>query len=99
MARVVFTPTARDHLQQIRRYIARDSPSAATMMIRRIRAEAGRLADYPEMGRVVPEYGDARIRELIVAPYRVVYRHDADEGVVRVIGVVHSSRVLPRLTD
>ena len=55
MARVVFTPTARAHLQQIRDFIAQNSPAAAKSTAQRLRAEAGRLADHPAMGRIVPE--------------------------------------------
>jgi plasmid stabilization system protein ParE len=95
MARVVFTPTAREHLRAIRAYIARDSRSAAEALARRIRRDAGRLAQHPHMGRVVPEYDDPRIRELIVAPYRVIYRFDADANVVYVVGIIHGSRLLP----
>ena len=96
MARVVFTPTARDHLRNLRAYIARDSPSAATRMARRIRTEAARLADFPLMGRVVLEYEDPSIRELIVAPDRVVYRIEAERDSVHVVGIIHAARLFPR---
>lgn len=69
------------------------------MMVRRLRLEAGRLADHPAMGRVVPEYGDPAIRELIVARYRLVYRLEAEANLVRILGIVHGSRLLPRLAD
>jgi plasmid stabilization system protein ParE len=95
MARVVFTPTAREHLRRIRAYIARDSRAAADAMARRIRRDAGRLARHPQMGRVVPEYEDPSIRELIVASYRVIYRFDADANLVSVVGIIHGSRLLP----
>jgi plasmid stabilization system protein ParE len=72
MARVVFTQTAKQHLREISEYIARDSPSAAKAIVRPLRSEAGRLARYPEMGRIVPEYDDPSIRELIVSPYRLM---------------------------
>jgi plasmid stabilization system protein ParE len=32
-----------------------------------------RLADFPESGRIVPEVGSRRIRELIFGAYRVIY--------------------------
>jgi toxin ParE1/3/4 len=65
-------------------------------MARRIRTEAARLADYPLMGRVVPEYEDTSIRELIVAPYRVVYRIDVGLDTLYVVGIVHAARLFPR---
>ncbi len=99
MARVVFTPTAAGHLRRLRAYIAQDSPDAARAMVQRIRADAARLGQFPEMGRIVPEYREPAIREVIVGPYRVVYRFRADRNVVQVIGVIHGSRVLPLPAD
>jgi toxin ParE1/3/4 len=44
-----------------------------------------RLTDYPESGRVVPEFGIARLREVIHPPFRIVYRVDKDRArIVRV---------------
>ncbi len=50
------------------------------------------LADYPEMGRIVPEFNTASLRELIRNPYRVVYRLDAEY--VSIIRVWRSERLL-----
>ncbi len=97
MARVTWLSDARYDMREIRRYIARDSPAAAASMVQRLRAEAVRLAQFPETGRVVPEYGDPTIRELIVAPYRLMYRYQPERNRVQVIAVVHGSRQLPPL--
>jgi toxin ParE1/3/4 len=99
MARVVFTPTARGHLSRLRSYIAQDSPAAAKAMARRIRTDADRLTQHPEMGRVVPEYADPNIRELIVSPYRLIYRFDVEANTVFVVAIVHGSRLLPPLAE
>jgi len=40
--------------------------------------EADRLSRFPDPGRVVPEASRDEIRELIVSPYRIVYRRDSD---------------------
>jgi len=40
------------------------------------------LAEFPDRGRAVPELQRPDIRELIVAPYRVMYRRDAKRVVV-----------------
>ena len=68
-------------------------------MVRRIRVEVARLERFPELGRIVPEYDDPGIRELIVGAYRVVYRYHEEQNLVRVVGVVHSSRLLPSVLD
>lgn len=49
------------------------------------------------MGRVVPEYDEPRVRELIVTPFRVIYLTDSGAGTVRVLAVIHGSRTLPPL--
>ena len=99
MARVVFTRAARDDLRGIRDYLAHDSPGTARAVARRIRTESEQLARHPEMGRTVPEYGDPGIRELIVAPYRLIYRFQREQNLVEVIAVIHGSRLLPPLQD
>ncbi len=86
-------------LRLIHRYIAQDSRRAADMMVRRLRTESMRLAPYPESGRVVPEFGDPQYRELIVAPYRLIYRYHRDIDHVQALMVVHGSRMLPPLPD
>ena len=50
------------------------------------------LADHPEMGRVVPEFGQSSLRELIHPPFRIVYRRDS--GVVRIVRVWRGERRL-----
>ena len=51
-----------------------------------------RLADFPESGRVVPQFGLARLREIIHPPFRIVYR--LDEARVRVVRVWRSERLM-----
>jgi len=37
-------------------------------------SETDRLQEFPELGRIVPEYRNDGIREIILRPYRIVYR-------------------------
>ncbi|WMJ09860.1 type II toxin-antitoxin system RelE/ParE family toxin [Nitrosomonas sp. sh817] len=57
------------------------------------------LADHPDMGRIVPELQLPHIREMIVAPFRVVYLRE--ESAIKVIRVWRSERplVLPVETE
>lgn len=50
------------------------------------------LADHPDMGRVVPEFGQSFLREVIHPPFRIVYRRDFRK--VRVVRVWRSERLL-----
>jgi toxin ParE1/3/4 len=94
VAQVRWELAAHEDVRDIRDYIARDSRSAAAM-VRRIRAAARRLARFPESGRAVPEVGDVQYRELIVGPYRLLYRYSGEENIVRVLAVIHGSQTLP----
>ena len=62
-------------------------------MISRIISAIDDLESYPRLVRLVPEYQDDSIREILVGNYRVVYRHRGE--VVGLIGLVY--RVLEEL--
>jgi toxin ParE1/3/4 len=64
-------------------------------MVQRIRAESRRLGRYPEIGRAVPEYDNPEYRELIIGPYRLIYRYLREPNLVRVLAVIHGGRMLP----
>jgi toxin ParE1/3/4 len=99
MAEIVWTQAAQLNVREIRRSIAHDSPSAAAGMVRRLRGEAARLAQHPRSGWTVPEYANPALREVIVAPYRIVYRFHPLRDEVQVVAVVHGSRLLPPLAE
>lgn len=50
------------------------------------------LRDHPDMGRIVPEFERAFLRELIHPPFRIVYRREPKY--VRIVGVWRSERLL-----
>ena len=50
------------------------------------------LADNPDIGRIVPEFGQPFLRELIHPPFRIVYRRDP--GRARIVRVWRSERLL-----
>ena len=71
--RVEWSPLALDRVSEIARYIAKDNPDAAERWVNELFESVERLADFPASGRVVPEVGVRRIRELIFGAYRVIY--------------------------
>jgi addiction module RelE/StbE family toxin len=71
--KVEWSPLALDRVSDIARYIAEDNPGAAERWVSELFDSVARLADFPESGRVVPEVGVRRIREVIFGAYRVIY--------------------------
>ena len=93
MARqVVWSQEATGDLERIARYIDRDSPAYARALVRRVLESTRKLADFPRIGRVVPELGDEDFRELVVHNYRIIYRIEDD--VVTIAAVAHSRQSL-----
>ena len=50
------------------------------------------LAEHPDLGRIVPEFGEPILRELIHPPFRIVYRRDPE--LVRIVRIWRSERLL-----
>ena len=95
MTAIVWSPQALKDLESIRDYIAQDSVRYADLVVARIVSSVERLRSFPESGRVVPELNRPEIREVIVRPYRVVYR--IRPGAVEIATVFRASRLLPGL--
>ncbi len=74
---VIWSNIAEKDLIDIVEYISADSPSTALKSFKNIKQKASKLYSFPERGRVVPELRDQGIvqyRELIISPWRVIYR-------------------------
>jgi len=92
---LIWSPRALADLEAIREYIAYDSDLYAGLMVSRLVAAPSRLIQFPELGRVVPEFGKPDIRELIIRPYRLVYRLRGE--LVEIATVFHAARMFPDL--
>ena len=90
MGQVIWSPSALDDVDAIAAYIARDSVDQAALLAIRLIEATDRLADFPNSGRVIPEMGDPSRREILVRPYRIMYRVEGDE--VWITGIVHGAR-------
>ena len=92
---VALSPSARRDLRDIVRYISLDSPARAVGFGQLLLSSAKRLSEFPEMGRVVPEFGDASIREIVVRSYRVIHRVDHGDCRVDIARFWHGARGTP----
>lgn len=95
MAKVAvrFAESALADLDSIRAWYAeQDVPAVGERLLDEIVASIAALADHPDMGRIVPEFDQPFLRELIRPPFRIVYRRDPQY--VRVVRVWRSERLL-----
>lgn len=90
MVKVVWTDLDISDLKSIHTYISRDSKFYADNFIMKIIQRIDQLETFPKSGRVVPEFGNENLRELIIKNYRIIYRIQKDFiGVAR---IHHSAR-------
>lgn len=95
--RIIWTRSALEDLRELVRYIAADDPIAAERFGNAIIRRVEGMKTFPRIGRVVPEIGDDLIREIILAPYRVVYQLDDSSEEIAVVRVWHGARGEPNL--
>ena len=95
--KLIWSPAARDDLHDIIVFIARDNPNRAMSFGYELISEIDRLTDFPNSGRIDPEYRNDNIREIVFRPYRIVYRVDHERALCELARVWHSARGIPQL--
>ncbi|MFU8892970.1 MAG: type II toxin-antitoxin system RelE/ParE family toxin [Luteolibacter sp.] len=90
--RVVWSETALADLHDLVRYIARDDRQVAKRFGDLIVAKVQSLQAFPRIGRIVPEYREDRLRELIMTPYRIVYEIDDEMMTLAILRIWHGAR-------
>jgi toxin ParE1/3/4 len=90
---MTFSASAVADLEAIRAWHRdQQAPDVGNRLLEEIISQVERLADFPESGRIVPEFGIANLREIIDAPFRIVYRLDGNK--IKVIRIWRSERIL-----
>lgn len=92
-ASISFAGTAISDLHDIREWYAEQlAPEVGERLIAEVFSQVERLADFPESGRIIPEFNVSNLREIIHPPFRIVYRLDG--GRVRIVRVWRGERLL-----
>ena len=89
--KVRLTPSARAQLLSVLAYIRRDKPSAATTFREHSETVLRRLEDFPESGRIIPEFPELPYREVIISPHRFFYKIKGD--VVWIVAVWYGAQL------
>lgn len=90
---ISFSRSAVDDLKSIKEYYQEQSvPQIVQDFVVTIIEHIETLSTHPDIGRVVPEFDDDSIRELIHLPFRMVYLRESES--VNIIRVRRSERLL-----
>ena len=91
--RILITNSAYRDLESIKEYYASEGvPQIGEKYVLEIVEHIETLLSHPEIGRQVPEFETPTIRELIHAPFRVIYLRE--KKVIRVVRIWRSERKL-----
>ena len=90
---ITFAVSAFDDLEEIGAwYKDQQVPEVGDRLIKEIISKIERLGDFPESGHIVPEFNIENLREIIFAPFRIVYRLDGNK--IKIVRVWRSERLL-----
>ena len=93
MARAVeWAGRAKSDLRLAVEYIRKDSPKSAKAFLGQVFETTRLLSSFSERGRVVPDFNDPAVRQVLVGRYRVLYEVHPDA--VWIMRVLHTSQDL-----
>ena len=98
MAEIIWTDSAIQDLNDIGDYIAKDSERYAQITVNRLFDSVDILETYPHAGKIVSEFNDVSIRELIRGNYRIVYQI-IDENRIDILTVHNCARLIENTYD
>ncbi|WP_407659815.1 type II toxin-antitoxin system RelE/ParE family toxin [Marinicella gelatinilytica] len=94
---VRWSPEAVEDIEAITEYIARDSEYYARSIVTEILSVSRHIAEFPHIGRCVPELSDENIRERFIHNYRLIYRIETE--CILIASVIHGKRLLENVED
>jgi len=98
MGQVYWTEIALSDVKEVHDYIARDSAYYAAAFVGRVRDSAASLNQLPRRCRMVPEFEDPSVRDMIIGKYRLIYRIEEDDHVY-ILAFIHGARDLEALWE
>ena len=88
-----FAESAVADLEEIKRwYTEQGVPDVGDRLVATLFERIEALREHPDIGRIVPEFDQPFLRELVQPPFRIVYRREPKK--VSVVRVWRSERLL-----
>jgi toxin ParE1/3/4 len=96
--KIIIAPSAQADLSDIVRYVAQHNSDAAARLGYDLITRAESVAAFPEIGRMVPEFRQPNLREVICRSYRIIYRLRRDDERIDIVRFWHGARGFPHIT-
>ena len=90
--KIILSRRAIKDIESVVRYISLDDTEIARKFAHRLIEKTKELKVFPEKGRIVPEFNDPNIRQLVLKPYRIVYRIEKAEKRISISRFWHSAK-------
>ena len=91
--KIIWSPHAADDLKAQFEWIKADSPARAREWVGKLFEQIERLKRFPQLGRLIPEIGQSRYRELVVGEYRIF--HEIRPKDILIFRIFHAKRLFP----
>jgi toxin ParE1/3/4 len=98
MVKVIWTDSAIQDLNDIGEYIAKDSERYAEITVEKLFNSVDILEVHPLLGKMIPEFENKNIRELIQGNYRIIYLI-MDEFRIDILTVHNCARLIDNISD
>ena len=95
--KVFLSEVALNDLERIVAYIAPLNPIAAEQLGNQLLDAALSLHSFPERGRMVPEFRQPELREIIFRSYRIIFRMNHTDQNLEIVRFWHGARGFPHI--
>ena len=96
MAQIIWSNPAIEDLHQLREFYSQFSEGYADRLIDKLIARVDILTNFPQSGRMAPQFKDGLTRELVSGEYSIIYRIQ-DANTVSISRIQNNSKPLTRL--
>jgi toxin ParE1/3/4 len=94
--KLIWSQRATADLEQIGDFISRDQPERARRYVQTLVDRAKQAIQFPQSGRIVPEFNDENVREFIEGNYRIVYEILEIQKTIVVMTVFEAHRLIEK---
>ena len=95
--KVIWSPKARQRAREAVDFIKEDRPLASAEWLEGLVQRVLLLEEFPNQGRIVPEWGQPDVREVLHAPYRVLYQVSSEQ--IEILTLSHVRQELEGRSD